>query len=105
MVLRLRRSGLRSAPSDQGLYLRFGQRRRHRLVAGEVQATASIEHGTSGGNDRCELEHSYRVANVRVDGFHPSLHEVGMESIYTDVDRKSTRLNSSHQIISYAVFC
>src|SRR5258708_29502648 len=23
----------------------------------------------------------------------------------TDVDRKSTRLNSSHQIISYAVFC
>src|SRR5207244_11632409 len=24
---------------------------------------------------------------------------------YTFVDRKSTRLNSSHQIISYAVFC
>src|SRR5947208_6543577 len=23
----------------------------------------------------------------------------------TDADRKSTRLNSSHQIISYAVFC
>src|SRR5258708_29219559 len=23
----------------------------------------------------------------------------------TDIDRKSTRLNSSHQIISYAVFC
>src|SRR5947208_8382453 len=23
----------------------------------------------------------------------------------TDLDRKSTRLNSSHQIISYAVFC
>src|SRR5207244_7402724 len=25
--------------------------------------------------------------------------------IYLEVDRKSTRLNSSHQIISYAVFC
>src|SRR5947208_8026128 len=25
--------------------------------------------------------------------------------IYQDLDRKSTRLNSSHQIISYAVFC
>src|SRR5258708_31421256 len=25
--------------------------------------------------------------------------------IYRGVDRKSTRLNSSHQIISYAVFC
>src|SRR5258708_21545436 len=24
---------------------------------------------------------------------------------YADIDRKSTRLNSSHQIISYAVFC
>src|SRR5947208_13433829 len=24
---------------------------------------------------------------------------------HNDVDRKSTRLNSSHQIISYAVFC
>src|SRR5438552_14235352 len=39
----------------------------------------------------------------------------GFDSIYVDVehsslslettDRKSTRLNSSHQIISYAVFC
>src|SRR5258708_39835065 len=26
-------------------------------------------------------------------------------AIATDLDRKSTRLNSSHQIISYAVFC
>src|SRR5215216_6050810 len=28
-----------------------------------------------------------------------------MEPGFTSVDRKSTRLNSSHQIISYAVFC
>src|SRR2546430_4610930 len=26
-------------------------------------------------------------------------------SLYTDLDRKSTRLNSSHSQISYAVFC
>src|SRR5258708_11385999 len=25
--------------------------------------------------------------------------------LHRDIDRKSTRLNSSHQIISYAVFC
>src|SRR5258708_18503274 len=31
------------------------------------------------------------------------LHEVYLHC--TDGDRKSTRLNSSHQIISYAVFC
>src|SRR5258708_24207310 len=29
----------------------------------------------------------------------------GHERDRVDVDRKSTRLNSSHQIISYAVFC
>src|SRR5256885_5706173 len=28
-----------------------------------------------------------------------------MEAFYTGVDRKSTRLNSSHLVISYAVFC
>src|SRR5258708_21077236 len=33
---------------------------------------------------------------VRLDGSHERLREG---------DRKSTRLNSSHQIISYAVFC
>src|SRR5258708_24194095 len=30
---------------------------------------------------------------------------VGPEATGLDRDRKSTRLNSSHQIISYAVFC
>src|SRR5258708_19518831 len=29
----------------------------------------------------------------------------GKPSTIVDLDRKSTRLNSSHQIISYAVFC
>src|SRR5258708_14846043 len=29
----------------------------------------------------------------------------GSESVAECLDRKSTRLNSSHQIISYAVFC
>src|SRR5258708_23792980 len=27
------------------------------------------------------------------------------EDVFSRIDRKSTRLNSSHQIISYAVFC
>src|SRR5438552_10510794 len=29
----------------------------------------------------------------------------GRSVVFAEVDRKSTRLNSSHQIISYAVFC
>src|SRR3712207_7524308 len=31
--------------------------------------------------------------------------EVGLGAVLGDVDRKSTRLNSSHANISYAVFC
>src|SRR5947208_8506176 len=31
------------------------------------------------------------------------IHQVSSKTLF--VDRKSTRLNSSHQIISYAVFC
>src|SRR5258708_31900312 len=31
--------------------------------------------------------------------------EQGSEAVTSTRDRKSTRLNSSHQIISYAVFC
>src|SRR5947208_2622202 len=30
---------------------------------------------------------------------------VGVDAVMIILDRKSTRLNSSHQIISYAVFC
>src|SRR2546426_2994532 len=41
----------------------------------------------------------------------PALHQIGVERgfgallIHRDQDRKSTRLNSSHLVISYAVFC
>src|SRR5258708_9326720 len=32
-------------------------------------------------------------------------HPHGASGVISEIDRKSTRLNSSHQIISYAVFC
>src|SRR5258708_31254042 len=32
-------------------------------------------------------------------------HAGRVEKFFAHIDRKSTRLNSSHQIISYAVFC
>src|SRR5258708_35820564 len=38
-----------------------------------------------------------------VAGLEPLVHHEGVGGAKTD--RKSTRLNSSHQIISYAVFC
>src|SRR5256885_8387475 len=56
------------------------------------------------------------ICNIRMDDTNPIKEEAEyVESIMTDVhwlidgwadkDRKSTRLNSSHLVISYAVFC
>src|SRR5207244_7385172 len=43
---------------------------------------------------------------IRARGFYSTGESDGSYSIAESVrDRKSTRLNSSHQIISYAVFC
>src|SRR5256885_9604036 len=39
---------------------------------------------------------------ARVDAIHPGY---GFQSENPELDRKSTRLNSSHLVISYAVFC
>src|SRR5207244_11410838 len=44
-----------------------------------------------------------RVAQSRVIGLRPPRHRI--DERRGGGDRKSTRLNSSHQIISYAVFC
>src|SRR5207244_5300564 len=50
--------------------------------------------------------HLLRSANPHTDGRHcmPSVRQYNVRPMPRQ-DRKSTRLNSSHQIISYAVFC
>src|SRR5258708_21684772 len=45
----------------------------------------------------------FRSKRRTYDDGRPTFDEV--PQLYIDPDRKSTRLNSSHQIISYAVFC
>src|SRR3712207_8808073 len=47
------------------------------------------------------VSRAYRI-RVRYQDFKSQWHEVELEG---DRDRKSTRLNSSHANISYAVFC
>src|SRR5207244_13302572 len=55
---------------------------------------SSLFQATLESSHRCECQYRrYRVANDARD------------ERRTARDRKSTRLNSSHQIISYAVFC
>src|SRR5207248_5833699 len=48
-----------------------------------------------------QCEGSYREGDVRRHGNTPAMSSIGSVS----EDRKSTRLNSSHRTISYAVFC
>src|SRR3712207_8208676 len=46
-----------------------------------------------------------RVARPAPHGLRPRVHEVRVADDVGERDRKSTRLNSSHANISYAVFC
>src|SRR5258708_10536606 len=72
----------------------FSVRVRYRAAAGEPGAGAPLDHfGNLLGNSFPETRP--RVRTSKGSGFF----------ISADGDRKSTRLNSSHQIISYAVFC
>src|SRR5207244_10295985 len=70
------------------------------------------------GQGRCPvplggLLHPWMAAgSIAESPLFPQLHVAGglspemrSKSIFQTPDRKSTRLNSSHQIISYAVFC
>src|SRR2546426_7864402 len=49
--------------------------------------------------------YSGRVGGVRLARPHAVGRGVPADARYGDGDRKSTRLNSSHLVISYAVFC
>src|SRR5258708_26571153 len=60
---------------------------------------------------RSGLERVHEVGVLRAHGLTPAqvwgliTSETGLIGLAAGLDRKSTRLNSSHQIISYAVFC
>src|SRR2546429_5431153 len=66
-------------------------------VGGELSA-AGTRSGTCSNFKRSELCVRHSAAGVHADRFEDVLDGDG-------IDRKSTRLNSSHGYISYAVFC
>src|SRR5256885_11733676 len=45
------------------------------------------------------------VRKFRARGRFRPIHPMTHQKVLRDIDRKSTRLNSSHLVISYAVFC
>src|SRR5258708_25854258 len=62
--------------------------------------TTLFRSRSPGGRDRgAGAVGNRQVPRLRLDRFRPA------EAAELVEDRKSTRLNSSHQIISYAVFC
>src|SRR5207249_12194739 len=57
-----------------------------------------------------EIDASHQLVDLQREGFHAGLRQGrgpwnGLDSELLKADRKSTRLNSSHVSISYAVFC
>src|SRR5260221_10797412 len=66
------------------------------LFRSEATTRSSGRHGSSMARAG---DPSWRHAAIRVRGGRYKTHVASLE------DRKSTRLNSSHTVISYAVFC
>src|SRR5207244_11898491 len=81
--------------------------------------TFTVTGGTLTANGGGELTLADSTNNAALSGFAATNNNLTMTSLIADdgaspvhvnilgyvVDRKSTRLNSSHQIISYALFC
>jgi len=59
----------------------------------EANRSLCVQNGT----DPAQIEESIAKSEMTV--------EVMMGEVFNKLDRKSTRLNSSHITISYAVFC
>src|SRR5258708_21494623 len=66
-------------------------------IAQQVERGAGREHRP--GGEEQQIVEWLEILAIRRDGGR------GVQNEHRAVDRKSTRLNSSHQIISYAVFC
>src|SRR5205807_9540885 len=71
-------------------------------------AISAYERIGAASDERCEdrrvlgIARDFNRSRAQIDDFGPDV-ELAYELL--DPDRKSTRLNSSHLVISYAVFC
>src|SRR2546429_10029402 len=93
-------SQLESAQSAEAL---FEREKIRQGLAGMELVGKRVDHRNAGVCGHF-LEHLLRI-NARHDAVNPAV-EVARHIRYRfPLDRKSTRLNSSHGYISYAVFC
>src|SRR5205085_10987034 len=80
-----------------------------RITADRPRATVAVDGREALCATPCALDLATgeHIVRIDVDGARPEIRTVqlGRDGATVDVDRKSTRLNSSHSQISYAVFC
>src|SRR5258708_11529312 len=83
----------------------FGSRKLHppQFKVGELK----VEDRRLVMNPRANLDTQLAISSHLLAFCSASVLALALDSVYErcQLDRKSTRLNSSHQIISYAVFC
>src|SRR5437762_6784209 len=80
------------------------------VIGRATDVTTTYDRTVSYGIRRCEFDHYLLVrskARLRVGESVSHIRRAGTAWIVNEriTDRKSTRLNSSHRCISYAVFC
>src|SRR3712207_6969560 len=80
----------------------LGIRRRHRLPDGGILDVSETDYHTAAGT---RLERAGLAPDVHVPVTAQDLRAGRDAALQHALDRKSTRLNSSHANISYAVFC
>src|SRR5262245_64441764 len=71
----------------------------------QLASVAEHDATTMGASDRQRRSHRLHLRIRQPDVVEPGLIPRGPRSSVLSLDRKSTRLNSSHLGISYAVFC
>src|SRR5258708_31934666 len=83
-------------------------------MSGQAGGGSGSVFGGLGGGQQHGTDLPYMPGGPRNSAGHPTGNPSGdpawgavpaLDSVFGTEDRKSTRLNSSHQIISYAVFC
>src|SRR5207249_5647920 len=75
------------------------------IVAGGTESMSTVPYMMEQARWGLRLGNHHLIDGMYRDGFYCPLSELVMGETAENLDRKSTRLNSSHVSISYAVFC
>src|SRR5437867_9171080 len=87
------------------LDLRMGPSTAMRVTVKPKSSTLPLSHQRTVSNCRSSHVNLDAIFQFRFAGFSGAVDAAENLSVGFNTDRKSTRLNSSHRTISYAVFC